>query len=211
MERFTWDSVQRRPGPCGSTRDFESTVADRPGWHPPPVCSCRFARQQSLPALNKLCEVAVSSYIPALLPASSPPRRSDTSGCRDGGYPRLGPRPNTDDPVTLASGALGHRQATVSARGDIRTSMPRSVRLEEGRGAAGRGRPTQRCIEPLSCACWKGNVRLLATWSKHLRLMTGELLPVWPSTVKILMPMEASRAFHFQPCNPAIRLGTASP
>jgi len=54
MERFTWDSVQRRPGPCGSTWDFESNVADRPGWDPQPLCSCRFARQQSPPARNKL-------------------------------------------------------------------------------------------------------------------------------------------------------------
>jgi len=47
MERFIWESVQRRPSPCGSTWDFESTVADRPGWDPQPLCPCRFARQQS--------------------------------------------------------------------------------------------------------------------------------------------------------------------
>jgi len=54
MERFIWESVQRRPSPCGSTWDFESTVADRPGWDPQPLCPCRFARQQSPLALNKL-------------------------------------------------------------------------------------------------------------------------------------------------------------
>jgi len=54
MERIIRDSVQRRPGPCGSTWDLGSTVADRPGWDPQPLCSCRFARQQSPPALNKL-------------------------------------------------------------------------------------------------------------------------------------------------------------
>jgi len=131
------------------------------------------------------CEVAVSSYIPDLRPAPSPPRRSDTSGFREGGYPRLGLCPDTEGPVTRAGGALGRRQATIPACGDIRTSMLRAARLEEGGGAAGGRWPTQRCIEPLSCACWKGKVRLVATWSKHLRLMTSELLPVWPSTVKI--------------------------
>jgi len=41
--------------------------------------------------------------------------------------------------------------------------------------------------------------------------MSGELLAVWPSTVKIWMPMEACSAFHWQKCNPAILLGTVSP
>jgi len=81
--------------------------------------------------------VAVSSYIPDLRPAPSPPQRSDTSGFREGGYPRLGLRPDTEGPVTRAGGALGRRQATIPSCGDIRTSMPRAVRLEEGGGCSG--------------------------------------------------------------------------
>jgi len=92
---------------------------------------------------------------------------------------------NTEGPVTRAGGALGRLQATIPARGDISTSMSRAVKLEEGGGSAGGRWPTQWCIEPVSCACWKGNVRLVATWLKHLRRMTSELLPVWPSTVKM--------------------------